>query len=75
MEEWGEDGMGLGWTYRLGWREGTRGSYQTGWLDQALSCRWGHMPGSVMKTGKFKSLGFKLLGFRGWRGPCNWKGT
>ena len=40
-------------------------------LEQPLSCRWEHVPGSVMEIGKYKSLGFKMPGFWGRRGSCN----
>lgn len=62
----GQGGGGAGLEVQTRLAEGAREAYQTGWLDQALSCRWGHVPGSVLKTGKFK-----LPGFRGEGSSCN----
>lgn len=63
-EEQGMDQMGLGWTR-------PQRAYQTGCLGQALSCRWEHVPGTTMATGRDTALGFKMPGFWGRRGSCN----
>lgn len=47
------------------------GSYQIGWLEQTLSCRWGLVPASVITIRKYKLLGFEMprtLGLTGQAG-------
>lgn len=51
-------------------------SYQIGWLEQTLSCRWGLMPASVITIRKYKLLGFEMpraLGLmgQGWGSSSN----